>query len=349
MKKTVLITGITGQDGSLLADLMLKRGYKVTGVIRRNSSSNLGNAKHLESEVELIEGDLQDLSSLYRIQKSTRPDYFINCAAQSHVGTSFDQPLYTSMVTGIGVINCLEAIRMSGYHTKFLQLSSSEMFGGRSQEALNESSPLAPRSPYATAKCFGHWATINYRETYKMFASNAISFNHEAPGRRGPNFVTRKITLAIASITMGESEHLYLGNIDAKRDWGYAEDYCKGFISALEHTEPDDFVFATGEAHSVAEFCKVAFAHAGLGDYKKYVKIDPTLYRPNDVPSLVGDYGKAKEVLNWSPEINFEGLVKRMVNADLKDKIELERTLIPPDVTDNRSDVTSKYSESNLS
>jgi GDPmannose 4,6-dehydratase len=347
MEKTALITGITGQDGSLLADLMLERGHKVIGIIRRNSSSNLGNASHLQSDVDLIEGDIQDLSSIYRIQKSTRPDYFVNCAAQSHVGTSFDQPLYTSMVTGIGVINCLESIRMSGYHTKFLQLSSSEMFGGRGEEALNEESVLAPRSPYATAKCFGHWATINYRESYKMFASNAISFNHEAPGRRGPNFVTRKITLAIASILMGESEHLYLGNIDARRDWGYAEDYCKGFLAALEYKEPDDFVFATGEAHSVSDFCKIAFAHAGLGDYKRYVKIDPMLYRPNDVPALVGDYSKAKELLNWTPEVDFEILVKRMVNSDLKDRIEIVRA-DPHDATDNNPDMITKFSQSNL-
>jgi len=226
MTKTVLITGITGQDGSLLADLLLPMGYDITGVIRRNSSSHLGNAAHLENDITLIEGDVQDLSSIYRIQKTVRPDLFINCAAQSHVGTSFDQPIYTSTVTGLGVINCLEAIRMSGCHTRFLQLSSSEMFGGRGTDSLNEDSPLAPRSPYATAKCFGHWATINYRESYKMFASNAISFNHEAPGRRGPNFVTRKITLGIASIMMGESESLWLGNIDSKRDWGYGEDYC---------------------------------------------------------------------------------------------------------------------------
>lgn len=325
MNKTVLITGVTGQDGSLLADIALQRDYKVVGIFRRNSSHDLGNASHLENDIELVEADIQDLSSVYRVQRQTRPDYFINCAAQSHVGSSFDQPVYTSMVTGLGVVNCLEAIRMSGCHTKFLQLSSSEMFGGRGDKPLNEESAFEPRSPYATAKCFGHWATKNYRESYKMFASNAISFNHEAPGRRGPNFVTRKITLGIASILMGETESLFLGNIEAKRDWGYAEDYCQGFFSVLEHSDPDDFVFATGEAYSVADFCRIAFDHAGLGDYNKYVKIDPTLYRPNDVPTLIGDYSKARKVLGWEPVVNFENLVRRMVNSDLKGKIDMKK------------------------
>ena len=317
MNKIAIVTGITGQDGSILCELFLEQHYKVYGIKRRNSTENLGNAAHLEKDIDIIEADISDLPSIQAIVKSTKPHLFINAAAQSHVGTSFEQPIYTSEVTGLGVLNCLEAIKISGIHTKFLQMSTSEMFGGAKCEKYTENSLLEPKSPYAAAKCFGHYMTKIYRESYNMFASTAICFNHEEPGRRGPNFVTRKITLGIANIIAGKIKHISLGNIDARRDWGKARDYCKGLLKILEHQVADDFILATGETHSVADFCKIAFRHAGLGDYKKYIKIDPKLYRPNEVEVLIGDATKAKNILGWTSETSFDSLVKQMVNIDI--------------------------------
>jgi GDPmannose 4,6-dehydratase len=321
MHKSVMITGITGQDGSILCDMYLDQGYLVYGLKRRNSSNSLGNAAHLEDRIEIAEADICDTSSITSLVKSVKPEIFINCAAQSHVGTSFSQPMTTADITGMGVLNCLEAIRQTNKDCKFLQLSSSEMFGGANEEAYNEESVFDPKSPYAAAKCFGHHITKVYRESYDMFASTSICFNHEEPGRRGPNFVTRKITLGIADILAGKSKVLKLGNLNARRDWGMASDYCEGMIDILNHSKPDDFVLATGETHSVLEFCKIAFKHSGLGDYKQWVKIDPKLYRPNEVNVLIGDASKAKNVLGWEPKTSFETLVKKMVNFDVAESI----------------------------
>ena len=317
MSKSIVITGITGQDGSILCDKYLEMGYKVYGIKRRNSSNSLGNAIHLENSIEIIEADVADMSSIINVVKAAKPDLFINTAAQSHVGSSFNQPIFTSEVTGMGVLNCLESIKQTDTNCKFLQLSSSEMFGGTTGGPYNEDSHLDPKSSYAAAKCFGHYMTKIYRDSYNMFASTSICFNHEEPGRRGPNFVTRKITLGIADIITGKAQTLKLGNLDAKRDWGMASDFCDGMISILNHTYPDDFVLATGKTYSVVDFCKIAFQHAGLGDYKRFVRIDPNLYRPNEVKTLVGDASKAKKILGWSPQTIFDNLVKKMVNFDI--------------------------------
>lgn len=320
MQKSCIITGVTGQDGSILSEQLLGRGYKVYGLVRRRSDSpNLGCSAHLENEpdFEIIEGDLTDLPSLIRLCNLARADYFYNLAAMSHVGTSFSQPEATAQVTALGVLNCLEAIRTSGLHTRFYQASTSELFGGLSEEPFNEESLLHPRSPYGVAKLYGYWITKNYRESYKMFASNGILFNHEEPGKRGPNFVTRKISLAVAKIQAGKQKKLYLGNLEAKRDWGLASDFCFGMSLILEHSEPDDFVLATGESHSVKEFCEIAFSHAGLGNYSSYVEVDPRFYRPAEVHVLLGDPSKAKNVLGWTPKTSFTDLVKKMVDYDL--------------------------------
>jgi len=316
MKKTVVITGITGQDSSYLADLLLEKDYKVYGMKRRTASNDLGCATHLENDIEVVEGDLLDLPSLTKLCKLAKADEFYNLAAMSHVGTSFDQPVYTAQCTGLGVLNCLEAIRESRYHTKFYQASTSELFGGVYGETLcSERTPFYPRSPYGVAKLYGHWITINYRESFKMFTCTGILFNHESP-RRGPNFVTRKVTLAIANIKAGKQDKVYLGNLDAKRDWGHARDYVEGMWRMLQHHTPDDYVLATGKTHSIRDLCNIAFAHAGLGDYTKYVKVDPRFYRPCEVDVLIGDYSKAKQVLGWEPTTTFEQLVREMVDAD---------------------------------
>jgi len=255
------------------------------------------------------------LLSLCNLAKA---DEFYNLAAQSHVMTSFSQPIYTAEATGLGVLNCLEAIRTSGLHTRFYQASSSELFGGIHGEVLmDETVSFYPRSPYGVAKLFGYWTTVNYRETYKMFTCNGILFNHESP-RRGPNFVTRKITLGVAAIKNGLQQKIYLGNLDAKRDWGHARDYVKGMWMMLNHNHPGDYVLATGQTHSIREFCKIAFEHAGLGDYNKYVEIDPRFYRPAEVDVLIGNYTKAQTELGWFPETSFEDLVREMVDHDLK-------------------------------
>jgi GDPmannose 4,6-dehydratase len=320
-QKTAIITGLRGQDGSILAEMLLDKGYKVFGTIRRNSQGmDLGCASSLEknSNLEVIEADLKDLPSLCHLVKLAKPDYFYNTAAQSHVHTSFTNPVYTAEVTGLGVLNCLEAIRLSGYHTRFLQCSTSELWGGiPGQAPYNEDSFFYPKSPYASSKLFGHWITINYRESYKMFACCSICCNHEEPGKRGPNFVTRKITLAVANIKAGNQEKLYLGNLNARRDWSLASDFCRGMIMMLETSEPREYVLSSGEAHSVKEFCRIAFEHAGLGDYREYVEIDPRFYRPNEVEVLIGDSTKIKDELGWTLTVSFEGLVQKMVDYDL--------------------------------
>lgn len=319
MKKSAIVTGITGQDGSYLAEFLLSKGYKVYGFKRRTAENDLGCSKHLENQIEVVEGDMTDFHSIYSLQKLAKPDEFYNLAAQSHVGSSFKQPKYTLDTNGVGVLHCLEAIRESGIHTRFYQASTSELYGGQNGETFaNEQSRFHPRSPYGCAKLYSYWITINYREAYKMFTCNGILFNHESP-RRGPNFVTRKITLGAANIAKGRQEKLYLGNLKSKRDWGHARDYVRGMWLMLNHNQPDDYVLATGETHSVEDFCKYAFEHAGLGDYSKYVEIDPRFYRPAEVDVLLGDYTKAKNTLGWEPKISFSELVKEMVESDLED------------------------------
>ncbi len=318
MNKTAVITGVTGQDGSYLAELLLEKDYKVYGMKRRTSSGELNNSEHLEDKIEIVEGELDDLASITKLCKLAKPNEFYNLAGQSHVGYSFKAPVYTGQVTGLGVVNCLEAIRESGFHTRFYQASTSELFGGQNGETFaNEDTPFHPRSPYGVAKLYGHWATINYREAYKMFACCGILFNHESP-RRGINFVTRKITDAVAKIKLGKQDKLALGNLDAKRDWGHAEDYVRGMWLMLQSGEPKDYVLATGETHSIREFCDAAFTYADLGDYKDYVVVDPRFYRPAEVDVLLGDSSKATKELGWTKKYSFNQLVKDMVDNDLK-------------------------------
>jgi GDPmannose 4,6-dehydratase len=317
LKRTAIVTGITGQDGSYLAELLLEKDYKVYGLKRRTSRNDLGCSDHLDTEIEVIEGDLGDLPSLVNLCNLAKADEFYNLASQSHVATSFGQPVYTAQATGLGVLHCLEAIRTSGIHTRFYQASSSELYGGIHGEVLmDENVKFHPRSPYGVAKLFGYWTTVNYREAYKMYACNGILFNHESP-RRGANFVTRKITLGIAGIKKGTQQKIYLGNLDARRDWGHARDYVKGMWMMLNHTHADDFVLATGQAHSIREFCEIAFQAAGLDDYTKYVDVDPRFYRPAEVDILMGNYAKAHTELGWFPETSFVDLVREMVDHDL--------------------------------
>lgn len=320
MQRTAIVTGVTGQDGSYLTELLLEKDYKVYGLKRRTSSSSLGSVSHLEKEKDLVivEGDLDDLPSLQSLCNTAKANEFYNLASQSHVGTSFKQPVYTAHVTGIGVLNCLEAIRNSGLHTKFYQASTSELFGGQyGNNFMTETTPFHPRSPYGVAKCFGYWMTVNYREAYKMFACNGLLFNHESP-RRGANFVTRKITLGIADIKNGTKEKIYLGNLDSKRDWGHAKDYVKGMYLMMNASTPSDYILATGKAHSIREFLDIAFTHAGLDSYEKYVEINPEFYRPAEVDILLGDASKAKKELGWKHDHTFNQLVEDMVDHDLK-------------------------------
>lgn len=321
--KTAIVTGITGQDGSLLADLLLTKGYKVYGLKRRTSSNELHCAAHLEGKIEIVEGDIGDMGSLSRMCSKARANEFYNMAAQSHVGSSFEQPGYTMEATGAGVLNCLEAVRNSGVHTRFLQASTSELFGGgtpgeKPRMIGMDTREFHPKSPYAVAKLYGFWICDCYRESYKMYICNSLAYNHEEPGRRGPNFVTRKITKAIAAIKAGKQKQLSLGNLDAKRDWGCASDYVEAMWLMLQQAEPRDYVLATGETHSVREFCEYAFRYAGLGEYTDYVVIDPSLYRPSEVPSLLGDASETEALLNWKPKTTFVELVEKMVDADLK-------------------------------
>ena len=314
-KKTALITGITGQDGSYLAELLLEKGYEVHGIMRRNSTFTTGRIDHIFDKLELHYGDLADSSSLQHIVSTVQPDEVYNLAAQSHVKVSFDVPEYTADVTGTGTLRMLEAIRTAAPQARFYQASSSEMFGKVLEVPQTEKTPFYPRSPYGAAKVYSYWITKNYRESYDMHASNGILFNHESP-RRGETFVTRKITRAVAAIKAGKQDKLLLGNLDAKRDWGFAGDYVEAMWLMLQQDKPDDYVVATNETHSVKEFCQIAFEHVGL-DWEKYVEVSEKYFRPAEVDLLIGDPAHAKKQLNWEPKVSFEELVKMMVDADV--------------------------------
>jgi GDPmannose 4,6-dehydratase len=320
--KKALITGITGQDGSYLADLLLEKGYEVHGIIRRASTFNTARIDHLYTDPHihgvrlfLHYGDLSDSVNLVKLLYDLKPDEIYHLAAQSHVRVSFDIPEYTSDVTGIGTIRILEAMRETGIRPRFYQASSSEMFGKAQAVPQIETTPFWPRSPYGVSKVFAYWATVNYRESYGLHASNGILFNHESP-RRGETFVTRKISRAVAAIKHGLQRELYLGNLDSKRDWGYAPEYVEGMWRMLQQDESDDFVLATGETHTVREFVETAFGHVGL-DWEEHVKHDPRYERPAEVDLLIGDASKAKKVLGWEPKVKFHDLVRIMVDADL--------------------------------
>jgi GDPmannose 4,6-dehydratase len=318
--KTALITGITGQDGSYLAELLISKGYSVIGMTRRSSTHDQRSRldhdlpPSVRSRLQLEYGDLLDIHSLVTLLRKHRPDEVYNFAAQSQVRLSFDQPVYTASVTATGALNLLEAIRISDIQTRFYQASSSEMFGQATESPQNENTPFHSRSPYAISKVFAHQMCINYRESYGMFNACGICFNHESP-RRGETFVTRKITLGANKIKAGRADHLTLGNLDAKRDWGYAGDYVDAMHRMLQHTKAEDFVIATGQSHSVREFCQVAFSRLGL-DWEKYVQTDSKFLRPSEVDVLVGDASKAKRELGWEPQVNFRQLVEMMVDAD---------------------------------
>ncbi|MBI2924938.1 MAG: GDP-mannose 4,6-dehydratase [Verrucomicrobia bacterium] len=321
--KKALITGITGQDGSYLAELLLQKGYEVHGVIRRASSFNTGRLDSIYTDPHaasarlfLHHGDLSDASGLCRLLAKVQPDEVYNLAAQSHVRVSFDTPEYTADITATGAVRLLEAIRETGIRPRFYQASSSEMYGKVQEVPQTETTPFYPRSPYGCAKVYAFWITVNYREAYGLHASNGILFNHESP-RRGETFVTRKITRALAHIKAGLQDKLYLGNLDAKRDWGYAKEYVEAMWLMLQQDTPDDYVIATNETHSVSEFLEVAFDYAGL-DWRKHVEIDARYYRPTEVDLLIGDCGKAKRKLGWQPKTNFVDLARLMVDADVK-------------------------------
>ena len=314
--RKAMITGITGQDGSYLAEFLLEKGYEVHGLVRRSSSFNTWRIDHVRDRLVLHYGDLVDQNSLVRTLDLVGPDEVYNLAAQSHVKVSFEMPDYTADVSGLGVLRLLDAVRELGSKARVYQAGSSEMFGLVQQTPQTEKTPFHPRSPYGVAKVFGHWMTINYREGYGMHASNGILFNHESP-RRGENFVTRKITMGVAAIKKGSSTELRLGNLDAKRDWGYARDYVEAMWLMLQQDQPDDYVIATGETHSVREFLEEAFSYAGL-EWEKYVKVDPKYFRPAEVDSLLGDPAKAKAILGWTPKCSLRELVRLMVDADME-------------------------------
>ncbi len=320
--KKALITGITGQDGSYLADLLLKKGYQVHGIIRRASTFNTARIDHLYQDPHvhgvnlfLHYGDLADSVNLVKLIYDLKPDEIYHLGAQSHVRVSFDIPEYTADVTGVGTIRILEAVREAGVQSRFYQASSSEMYGKVQDVPQKETTPFWPRSPYGVAKVFAYWATVNYRESYGIHATNGILFNHESP-RRGETFVTRKITRAVAAIKLGLQQELFLGNLDAKRDWGYAPEYVEAMWMMVQQDQPDDYVVATGETHSVQEFVEAAFGHVGL-DWQQYVKYDARYERPAEVDLLVGDASKAKRQLDWEPKVKFQELVQIMVDADL--------------------------------
>jgi GDPmannose 4,6-dehydratase len=346
--KRALITGITGQDGSYLAELLLEKGYEVHGILRRSSSFNTSRINHIYQDPHdqnrrlfLHHGDLNDASSLNRILRVVVPEEIYNLGAQSHVKVSFDTPEYTAEITGLGAIRLLEAIRELDIRPRIYQASSSEIFGKAQEVPQNESTPFHPRSPYAVAKVFAYWSMVNYREAYGLFAVNGILFNHES-SRRGETFVSRKITRAVASIVHGLQHRLYLGNLEARRDWGYARDYVEAMWLMLQQPEPDDYIIATGQCHSVREFCERAFQRAGLelewrgrglqevGVDRKtgriLIEIDSRYFRPTEVGHLQGDYSKARQMLGWSPKVSFEGLVDLMVDADLEEMARETRT-----------------------
>ncbi|MDQ3553101.1 MAG: GDP-mannose 4,6-dehydratase [Chloroflexota bacterium] len=315
MTKTALITGITGQDGSYLAELLLEKGYRVVGMTRRSSSSAHERIDHLAGRIELVQGDLLDQASLVSALQTTRPDEVYNLGAQSFVPTSWNQPTLTAEFTALGVTRLLEAVRQVDPAIRFYQASSSEMFGKVRETPQNEQTSFYPRSPYGVAKVYGHFITVNYRESYDLFACSGILFNHESP-RRGHEFVTRKVSDAVARIKLGEQQELRLGNLDAERDWGFAGDYVRAMWLMLQGDEPRDYVVATGETHSVRELCQIAFARVGL-DYRDHVVIDQSFIRPAEVDQLLGDADKARRELGWEPEVSFERLVHMMVDADM--------------------------------
>jgi len=318
MAKRALITGITGQDGSYLAEFLLGKGYEVFGLTRRTSTQNFGNIKHIADKVTLLSGDLLDQSSLTEAVKIADPEEVYNLAAQSFVKTSWNQPVLTGEFTAIGVTRMLEAIRAVSPKIRFYQASSSEMFGKVTETPQKETTRFYPRSPYGVAKVYGHYITLNYRESYDLFACSGILFNHESP-RRGLEFVTRKISHAVALISLGKQETLELGNLDAMRDWGYAGDYVEAMWMMLQQDNPDDYVIATGENHSVEEFVQLAFETVGITDWKKHIVANkPEFMRPAEVDNLIGDYSKAKEILEWSPKTSFRQLVEMMVKSDVE-------------------------------
>jgi len=313
---TALITGITGQDGSYLADFLLAKGYQVVGMVRRSSTVTFERIHHIQDDITIIQGDLHDQSSLVDLMEEYRPDEVYNLAAQSFVPTSWNQPVLTGEVTALGVTRILEAIRLANPKARFYQASSSEMFGKVREVPQRETTPFYPRSPYGVAKVYGHWITVNYRESYNLYAVSGILFNHESP-RRGLEFVTRKITYGAARIKLGLSKELHLGNLEARRDWGYAGDYVEGMWLMLQQGTPADYVLGTGVTHSVKEFCEAAFSYLGL-DYSDHVVQDPRFFRPAEVDLLVADPSKACQSMGWQPRVSFEELVRLMVDADLK-------------------------------
>ncbi len=314
--KTALITGITGQDGSYLAEFLLEKGYRVVGMVRRTSLENFGRIKHIQDDIEIVTGDLLDQLSLIDIIKEYKPNEVYNLAAQSFVPTSWTQPVLTGEFTALGVTRMLEAIRLVDPSIRFYQASSSEMFGKVRETPQRETTPFYPRSPYGVAKVYGHYITVNYRESYGIFACSGICFNHESP-RRGLEFVTRKVSYGVARIKHGLQKELRLGNLDAKRDWGYTGDYVRAMWLMLQQETPDDYVIATGETHSVRELVELAFSHVGL-DYRDYVVVDPKYFRAAEVDLLVGDSTKARQKLGWQPTVKFEDLVRMMVEADME-------------------------------
>ena len=317
-QRRALITGITGQDGSYLAEFLLEKGYRVVGMVRRSSGDQFERLVHLQDRIDLREGDLLDQLSLITLLHEVEPDEVYNLAAQSFVPTSWAQPILTSEATALGVTRMLEAIRVVNRSIRFYQASSSEMFGKVRESPQNEATPFYPRSPYGVAKVYGHYITVNYRESYGIFAVSGILFNHESP-RRGRQFVTRKVTSGAAHLKLGRARELRLGNLDAKRDWGFAGDYVEAMWMMLQQPAPDDYVIATGETHSVRELCEIAFARAGL-DWREHVVVDAAHVRPAEVDLLIGDAGKARRVLGWTPKVSFKELVEMMVDADLQSR-----------------------------
>ena len=316
MAKKALITGITGQDGSYLADFLLSQGYQVYGMVRRTSTVRYERIRHIQRQLQLMQGDMGDLSSLITVISAVEPDEIYNLAAQSFVPTSWNQPVFTGDITGLGVTRILDALRTVNPQIKFYQASSSEMFGKVREVPQTENTPFYPRSPYGVAKVYGHWITVNYRESYDLFSCSGILFNHESP-RRGMEFVTRKVTYHAAKIKLGLADEIRIGNTDAKRDWGFAGDYVRAMWMMLQQDEPDDYVIATGVTHSVERLLEVAFEHVGL-NWRDHAVKDPRFMRPAEVDLLVGDYSKAGKTLGWQPEVTFEQLIGMMVESDLK-------------------------------
>ena len=328
-KPRALITGITGQDGSYLAELLLSKGYEVFGIVRRSSTETFERIRHIKPRLRLIQADLTDQVSMINAVSEVRPREIYNLAAQSFVPTSWKQPILTGDVTALGVTRILEAVRVVDHSIRFYQASSSEMFGKVRETPQNENTPFYPRSPYGVAKVYGHWITVNYRESYDLFAVSGILFNHESP-RRGLEFVTRKVTDGVARVKLGLAEELRLGNLEAQRDWGFAGDYVKAMWMMLQQEAPDDYVISSGQAHTVRDMCSVAFAHVGL-DWQEFVKVDPEFYRPAEVHTLLGDCSKAERKLGWKPDVSFEDLIRMMVDADLaRCRAEIERAASTP-------------------